>query len=143
MKKDKFKLIGITEVDGYERYAAVKGKKSGQELYIHFLQRDEYLEKGGTSLRLKPGDKLKGTLSIELAQSAEITCEESGYTQAKQGYPDIAAVAEVVKVLNRFDVMCKIDGFPHKIPVAFESEICFKDGDRIKFEGSLELDIIA
>ncbi len=55
-------VIGEVNVDGYERYAAVKGVEDGKKLIVHFLEYDEYIESSVESKKRRIGDILEGEI---------------------------------------------------------------------------------
>ena len=83
--------------DGYERWAKVK-RDDNREVYIYFIEYDEYLLNNDNSVKRKKGDIIIGNLKIALVTEYKIISnKESGYIQNIDKSSNITARARVKK----------------------------------------------
>ncbi len=128
--------------DGYERIASIREKEAGKEIIVHFLEYDEYLEKYEKSEKKTKGNILDGNLFVDLVNKYELTEEEASYKQTIPKSSHVSIVAEICQVIDDFSVMVNSTITDDKLLVEFEKKVNLNVGDRIHFEGSLELRMI-
>ena len=134
-------LINEIIVDGYERFAVVQNNKREEQLCVHFLEYDEFIEHQRGTRKKKVGDVLDGKLSIQLVSSSKKVDEAFSYNQKIAKSSHIEAVVEVVQVIAADSVHVLSSIVPEWILVEFENEVDYKVGDRIRVVGSLEINL--
>lgn len=142
-KAENFVLTEIYVVDGHERFAGIKRMDAySEQLTVHFLEYDEYLEDSMVSRKRREGDVLEGKLFIALVTGERKTEGELIYRQPIQLSSHIEAVVQVCQVVDNYSVLAMSTVAEDQILVEFEHAVDYKSGDRIYLEGSLELEII-
>ena len=134
-------LINEIIVDGYERFAVVQNNKREEQLCVHFLEYDEFIEHQRGTMKKKVGDVLDGKLSIQLVSSSKKVDEAFSYNQKIAKSSHIEAVVKVVQVIAADSVHVLSSIVPEWILVEFENEVDYKVEDRIRVVGSLEINL--
>jgi hypothetical protein len=128
--------------DGYERTAHVFVIGKNRSVWCHFIQHDEFIEAGKESAKLKTGDRIGGTFSIQLVTDFILmdNAEEPGFTQPINESPHIIAVGKVKEIVDEYSCLCDFGWLGEAVPVEFEESVTVKAGTKIKVRGSLELE---
>lgn len=127
--------------DGYERVAHIRYMDSTIDFFAGFLEYDEYIETGKSTKR-KKGDKIEGSLKIELVRDFGSSDEQLSYYQNIPHSPHIEAVVDVKNVIDRFSVNVFLRDYDTPVTVEFEKQIPEQLPLRMKLCGELRLDII-
>ena len=135
-------VIGEVNVDGYERYAAVKGVEDGKKLIVHFLEYDEYIESSVESKKRRIGDILEGEIAIGLVSVDKKVNAELMHRQLIPISSHIEAVVQVYRALDDYSVLAFSSLAEDKILVEFEHRVNYQNGDMVYLEGSLEFNLI-
>lgn len=127
--------------EGYERWAYVTIDKSQEEICVHFLEYDEYLENSNNPSKRERGTITRGNLCITLVTDFYYVDEAiKGYWQKHTNSSNITAIGKVKEILSSDSVKCEIEGLGDEILVEFEDDIEVEVDTSIKIEGSLELE---
>lgn len=132
-------IIKEIYADGYERIAKLETIDSGEKFTVHFLEYDEYLENGQESEKKKIGDIIEGDISIDLVTVNRKIDVGVMHRQVIGNSPHIEAVVEVSRIVDNYSVYAFSSISTDEVLVEFESEVDYKDGDRVFIEGSLEI----
>lgn len=137
----KFSIISIDSVDGYERTATIEEIGLNNSLTVHFFEFGEYLDSGESSVCKKAGDIIYGNISVGLVSSSQLTDEKiSHYYPRILGSSWIVAVVEVTRIVDDFSLYAISSILNEEILVEFENKVNYQPGNRIRVEGSLELE---
>lgn len=126
-------------VDGYERIAKLKKMDSGEDLIVHFLEYDEYLDNRKESEKKKIGDIIEGDISIDLVTVNRKIDLGVMHKQVIENSSHIEAVVEVSRIVDNYSAYVFSSISNDEVLVEFESEVDYKEGDRVFIEGSLEI----
>lgn len=135
---NKYKIKEIY-ADGYERIAKLNKMDSGENSIVHFLEYDEYLENGKKSGKKKIGDIIEGNISIDLVTVNRKIDMGVMHKQVIDNSSHIEAVVEVSRIIDNYSVYVFSSISTDEVLVEFESEVDYKEGDRVFIEGSLEI----
>lgn len=135
---NKYKIKEIY-ADGYERIAKLNKMDSGENSIVHFLEYDEYLENGKKSGKKKIGDIIEGDISIDLVTVNRKIDMGVMHKQVIDNSSHIEAVVEVSRIIDNYSVYVFSSISTDEVLVEFESEVDYKEGDRVFIEGSLEI----
>ena len=135
---NKYKIKEIY-ADGYERIAKLNKMDSGENSIVHFLEYDEYLENGKKSGKKKIGDIIEGDRSIDLVTVNRKIDMGVMHKQVIDNSSHIEAVVEVSRIIDNYSVYVFSSISTDEVLVEFESEVDYKEGDRVFIEGSLEI----
>ena len=138
MSMNKYKIKEIY-ADGYERIAKLNKMDSGENSIVHFLEYDEYLENGKKSGKKKIGDIIEGNISIDLVTVNRKIDMGVMHKQVIDNSSHIEAVVEVSRIIDNYSVYVFSSISTDEVLVEFESEVDYKEGDRVFIEGSLEI----
>lgn len=69
---DNYKIAWI-KGNGYERFASVISQNTQNQICVHFIEYDEYLENGEKVKKRNEGDYIKGNLKIDLVDKVEVS----------------------------------------------------------------------
>lgn len=128
--------------EGYERWAYVTIDNFQEEICVHFLEYDEYLENTNRSSKREIVNIIQGNLRISLVTEFHYADELiNGYWQKHNNSSNITAIGKVKEILGGDSVKCEIEGLGDDILVEFETDIKVEVDSFIKIEGSLELDL--
>jgi hypothetical protein len=135
--------IKALTADGYERTAQVFITETNKSVWCHFIQHDEYLEAGQESVKLKAGDQVGGTFSVQLVTgfTLEADAGDPGFTQPIEESSHIVAVCEVREIIDEYTCLCDFGLLGEAVPVEFEDSVKVEQGTMIKVSGSLEFDM--
>ena len=135
---NKYKIKEIY-ADGYERIAKLNKMDSGENSIVHFLEYDEYLENGKKSGKKKIGDIIEGDISIDWVTVNRKIDMGVMHKQVIDNSSHIEAVVEVSRIIDNYSVYVFSSISTDEVLVEFESEVDYKEGDRVFIEGSLEI----
>ena len=132
-------MINALYVDGYERFAVIKGMDYDVEFTVHFLDCEEYVEAGSASQEIRVGDVLEGKISVDLVTVSQKTDEEVMHRQTIEKSPHVEAVVYVYQVVDAYSIYAISSIANEKILIEFEDKVNYREGDRIYIEGSMEM----
>ncbi|QYR20922.1 hypothetical protein KZ483_24735 [Paenibacillus sp. sptzw28] len=134
--------IKALTADGYERTAHVFLIDLDKSVWCHFIQHDEYLEAGQESVKLKTGDRVEGSFSIQLVNGYTLQgdAEAPGFKQPIEESSHIVAVCEVREIIDEYSCLCDIGLLGEEVTVEFEDSVTVEPGAIITIRGSLEFD---
>lgn len=128
--------------EGYERWSNLEDVSNQENIWVHFLQYDEYIDNGCKSKIIEIGDCIEGKLAIDLVSKYNINIEAGrGFEQPINQSSHIVANGMVNSLLDDFSILCNIDSLSNEMLVEFENKVEIKIGDNIKVIGSLEIEI--
>lgn len=127
--------------DGYERFAIIEGIEQDVKLNVHFLEYDEYLERGEEPRKKKNGDMLEGDISIGLVTVNKKVEKELFHHQDIQKSSHIEAIVEVVRIINEYSIYAVSSILNENVLIEFENAVDYKVGDRVFLIGSLEMSV--
>ena len=128
--------------DGYERWAKIKIDNYIEEVCVHFIEYDEYIENTNVSLKRKKGDTINGILKICLVTEFKVIDEDKeGFNQYINNSSNITAIATVKEIEDSDIIVCTIKNLDDDIVVEFEDDVEIEVNTLIEVKGSLELEI--
>ena len=128
--------------DGYERWGKVKVCSSNVVNLVHFIEYDEYIEKGATTNKRKKDDIINGTMRIDLITKYKIVDDNrSGFVQSIDNSSNITAIGRVKEIEDSDTLICSINNLGEDIIAEFENDVDINVGKTLEINGSLELDI--
>lgn len=135
-----FSILNIG-ADGYERIAHIRTVNSTKEFFVSFIEHDEYIEMGKSTKRMI-GDKIAGSLKIELVMDFRDSNKELSYDQNISNSPHIEAVVDVANVLDDFSISAYLKDYDTPIIIEFERQIPKQLNGKIELSGELKIDIV-
>lgn len=135
-----FSILNIW-ADGYERIAHIRTVNSTKEFFVSFIEHDEYIEMGKSTKRMI-GDKIAGSLKIELVMDFRDSNKELSYYQNISNSPHIEAVVDVANVLDDFSINAYLKDYDTPIIIEFERQIPKQLNGKIELSGELKIDIV-
>jgi hypothetical protein len=133
-------IIDKLFVDGYERIIDIRGVECDVSCTVHFLEYDEYLTGFEQSQRKHIGDIIEGNLFIDLVTISEKVDLEMMHQQGLKDSSHIEAIVEVCEVKDDYSIYANSTIINDNILIEFEDIVDYSVGDKIRIEGSLEID---
>lgn len=138
---NKYIILDIIHMDGYERCFRIKEMDGAREYIIHFLEYDEYVERGEKTKKRKEGDIIKGKLYIDYVIESKKVISNMNYRQNINRSPHIEAIVKISELIDGSSVYANSLILDEKILIEFENKINYSIGDMVYVNGSLEMDI--
>lgn len=132
-------IIKEIYADEYDRIAIFESLDTGDNLLVHFLEYDEYLENGKESQKKKVGDVIEGELFIDFVTVRKKIDKEMMHKQTIEKSSHVEAIVEVSHIVDSYSLYAFSTLQDHEILIEFEEIMNYKVGNRIYIEGSLEI----
>lgn len=138
---NKYIILDIIHMDGYERCFRIKEIDGDKVYIIHFLEYDEYVKTEEKTKKRKEGDIITGKLYIDYVIESKKVISNMNYRQNINRSPQIEAIVKIAGLIDDSSVYANSLILDEKILIEFENKINYSIGDMVYVKGSLEMDI--